>query len=181
MSNYFIIKMVRTMFVFTSRERAIVQAKTSIEKYMKLAKGLTLEAGQRSIEVPLMPGVDEDMRRWSFFMVLEHNTIVNRSISAVISQLARNEPLSGAATIDPKKDVMPSQSAGEEQLDLFRDSVGEHIAMVRGIGKLRGTKTKPHMIFGDFDAHKWSCMFSFHLKLHYNQAKHVINAVKAGQ
>ena len=138
MRSYSIKKIVRTMFVFKGRERAIVQAKTSIEKYMKLADGLTLEAGQRSVEVPPIPGVDEDMRRWSFFMILEHNTIVNRSISAVITHLVRNEPLSDAAIIDPKKDVMPSQSAGEEQLDLFRDSVDEHIAMIRGMGKLRG-------------------------------------------
>ena len=114
-------------------------------------------------------------------MILEHNVIVNRSISAIIGQLVHNETLSGAAIIDPKKDVMPSQSAGIDQLDLFRESVDEHVSMVRGIGKLRGTKTKPHMIFGDFDAHKWNCMFSFHLRIHYNQAKHVVTAVKAGQ
>jgi hypothetical protein len=181
MSNFFITHFVRTMFVFTSRERAIIQAQTFLEKYLMLANGLTLEAGQRSVEVPPMPGVDEDMRRWSFYMILEHNMIVNRSISAIIRQLARNEPLSGAAIIDPKKDVMPSQTAGEEQLGLFRDSVNEHMEMVKGIGKLRGTKTKAHMIFGDFDAHKWNCMFSFHLKIHYNQAKHVVNAVKTGR
>jgi hypothetical protein len=69
------------MFVFTSRKRAIIQAKTFFEKYLMLAYGLTLDAGQRSVEVPPMPGVDEDMRRWLFFMILEHNTIVNRSIS----------------------------------------------------------------------------------------------------
>ena len=31
-----------------------------------------------------MRGVDEDMRRWSFFMILEHNAIVNRSITASV-------------------------------------------------------------------------------------------------
>lgn len=166
------------MFILTSRERAVSQADDFIYKYNKLAEGLGVEAGQRSIEVPPMQGIDEDMRRWSFYMILQHNNIVNRSISTTIRQLVNGEPLSGAASIDPKKDVMPSESAGEEQLQSFRHSVTDHVQMIRSLGRLRGTKTAPHMIFGDFDAHKWTCMFSFHLGLHYRQAKYVARQAK---
>ena len=60
-----------------------------------------------------MSGVDEDMRRWSFFMILEHNAIVNRSITASVVQLANGESLTGQATIDVKKGVMPSGAADE--------------------------------------------------------------------
>ena len=112
-------------------------------------------------------------------MILEHNSIVNRSISATIQQLVQGGPLSGAAAIDPKKDVMPSQSAAEEQLQEFKNSVNEHVAVVTSLRKLRGSKTAPHPIFGDFDAHKWNCMFSFHLRLHYKQAQHVVRAALA--
>jgi len=112
-------------------------------------------------------------------MILEHNSIVNRSISATIQQLVQGGPLSGAAAIDPKKDVMPSQSAGEEQLQEFQNSVNEHVGVVANLGRLRGTITAPHPIFGDFDAHKWNCMLSFHLSLHYKQAQHVVRAALA--
>jgi hypothetical protein len=60
-------------------------------------------------------------------------------ISATHGQLARGEPLRGAATIDMKADVVPNQSVGEEQLGAFKDSVHEHVARVRGLAKLRGT------------------------------------------
>ena len=40
---------------------------------------------------------------------------VNRRISAVVQCLGRGEPLTGAAAIDPKLDVMPSASAGAAQ------------------------------------------------------------------
>ena len=169
---------VRSMFILTSRKQAISRTLSFLLKYIQLAEGLSPEGGQRSMEVPPMRGVDEDMRRWSFYMILEHNAIVNRSISAITRQLVNGETLSGAAAIDPKKDVMPSESAGEEQLKLFRDSVTDHLEMIGGLGKLRGTKTAPHMIFGDFDAHKWNCMFYFHLGLHYKQAEYVINQLK---
>jgi hypothetical protein len=179
MANIFIKAAVRLLFLGTSHQRATNQAKRALQGYMRLAEGLAFESGCRAVKVPPMPGIDEDMRRWSFYMILEHNTIVNRSISATIRQLFRDEPLTGAATIDPKKDVMPSRSAGVEQLRLFEDSVTEHIAMAQGLRGLRGTRTAPHPIFGDFDAHKWHCMFSFHLGLHYQQAAYVVRSAKA--
>lgn len=161
------------MLITTSRQHAINQARRRLEEYLQLAESVSPEAGCLAIEVPPMRGVDEDMRRWSFFMLIQHNTIVNRSISATILQLVKGEPLSGAAAIDPKKDVMPAPSAGKEQLQAFKESVDVHIAMIEGLGPLRGTHSTPHPIFGNFDAHMWNCMFSFHLGLHYKQALHV--------
>ena len=178
MGNFLIRTIIRSMFILTSRERALSRAGGFIHKYDNLAEGLNLEAGQQSIKVPPMPGIDEDMRKWSFYMIIEHNNIVNKSISTTIRQLVNGEPLSGAASIDPKKDVMPSESAGEEQLQTFRHSVIDHIQTIRGLRRLRGTKSAPHMIFGDFDAHKWNCMFTFHLGLHYRQAEYVVRQLK---
>ncbi len=180
--NRIIIKtVVRSLFILTSCNRAMKQAKVIFPKYLDLANGLDREIGMRSVRVPPMRGIDEDMREWSFYMILEHNAIVNRSISATIQQLVRGEELSGAAKIDPKRDVMPSQSAAEEQLAEFKNSVNEHVAIVANLGKLRDTLTAPHPIFGDFDAHMWNCMFSFHLSLHYKQAEHVVRMASANQ
>jgi hypothetical protein len=117
------------------------------------------------------------MRRWSFFMLLEHNAIVNRSITAAVVQLANGESLSGPATIDVKKGVMPSSSADESQVELFAQSVADHIAAVRDLGNLRGTKTSRHPVFGQFDAHKWNCMFAFHLRLHLPQARFIAESL----
>ena len=180
MGNLVIKAVVRSMFFFSSSQRAITQAEGLLDKYTRLAAGLRPEEGRRSVKVPPMPGVDEDMRRWSFYMILEHNTIVNRSISATIDQLIRKAPPSGAACIDVKKDVMPSSSVGEEQVRAFSRSVADHLDMVRGLGGLRNTTARPHVLFGDFNAHQWNCMFAFHLGLHYRQAKHVVRQVKMG-
>jgi hypothetical protein len=179
MSNLLIKAAVRTLFLCSSRDQALRQSETLLGQYMDLAAGLTDEGGRMTVEVPPMRGVDEDMRRWSLFMLLEHNTIVNRSITASVVQLANGEPLTGRATIDVKQGVMPSSTADESQVELFARSVADHIAAVRGLGNLRGTKTSRHPIFGQFDAHKWNCMFAFHLRIHLPQARFIVEKAAA--
>jgi hypothetical protein len=180
MSSIILRTVVRSLFVVATRDRAVNQAKHFLDRYMQLAEGLNPEAGCQPVEVPPMKGVDEDMRRWSYFMILEHNAIVNRVISTIVGQLVRGEQtLGGAADFDFKKGVMPSLSAGPEQINAFRISVKEHVELLSGLGELRGTRTSPHPIFGDFDAHKWNCMFSFHLAIHYRQAKFVVRAARS--
>ena len=117
MSSILLKTAVRTLFACTGRAKASRQCESALGRYLALARGLSEEDGRRMVEVPWMPGIDEDMRRWSFFMILEHNTIVNRAITANVVQLSRGEDPSGAAIIDVKHDVMPSASAGSEQVD----------------------------------------------------------------
>lgn len=173
MSNALLGTAVRASFLFTSRRKALRKTEALMQEYIKLSDRLPEDAGRRCVEVPWMPGVDEDMRKWSFFMILEHNAIVNRAITATTVQLARGEALRGAARIDPKNDVMPSASAGNSQLGMFVASVRGHLAAVEALPTLRGTATAPHPIFGPLDAHQWNCLFAFHLGLHLRQARFV--------
>jgi hypothetical protein len=113
-----------------------------------------------------MPGVDPDMRQWSFFQLLEHNAIVNRSITAVVTSLASNEEPTGAGAIDPKRDVLPAADAGPAQ--------------VARLGRLRGTRRKVHPVFGPFDAHRWHGMLGFHLAIHLGQARRIVAGAGGG-
>jgi hypothetical protein len=113
-------------------------------------------------------------------MILEHNAIVNRSIAKVVQDLARGVEPTGAGNIDPKRDVMPSVSPGIEQIGAFQSSVEDYLQMVSELGPLRGTLTKRHPVFGMFDAHKWHCMFGFHLMIHRRQVEYVVKKVFGG-
>lgn len=179
MPSIFIKFFVRSLFNVTTREKALAQSERIVANYQMLADNLNSEEGQKVIKVPPMRGVDENMRNWSFFMILKHNAIVNQSITATITQLARNEILRGAAVINSKTDVMPSNSPGPEQVKEFIDSVRTHQKAIGELGNLRGTRTSKHPVFGFFDAHKWNCMFSFHLGLHLPQAKYVAKLAQA--
>jgi hypothetical protein len=174
MSNFFVKTAVRTRFALTSREKANLQIRKFGNIYLSLARKIDSEFGACPVVVPKMPGVDEDMRNWSFFMLLEHNTIVNRSITSVVQSLARGEEPVGPGAIDPKVGVMPSPNPGEEQIEAFRESVDTHLEVVSELPGLRGSLKKRHPVFGDFDAHRWHCMFGLHLMVHYKQAKMVV-------
>lgn len=181
MSNIFIKTAIHTLFTFTSRKQVYRQCLRLLKEYQALYEGLPNELGKISVLVPRMRGVDEDMRNWSFFEVLEHNFIVNRSITAIVCQLANGQPLTGPAAIDPKKDVMPTGSMDKTILQAFLESIVYHNSQVEQLGQLRGSKKSQHPVFGPFDAHKWNCMFAFHLGLHLPQAKFIVERVKAEQ
>jgi hypothetical protein len=97
--------------------------------------------------------------------------IVNRSIAATVEALALGKEPFGAALINTKTDVLPKGLSGPEQIELFQQSVDDYLAMVATLPTLRGTAETMHPVFGSFDAHKWHCMFGFHLGLHLKQAE----------
>lgn len=168
---------IRTRFLMTPRDRASDQIRSYLQRYLTLGRSLRPEDGRRPVRVPAMLGVDEDMRDWSFFMILAHNTIVNRSITAIVRSLARAETPSGAGAIDAQKDVMPSAHAGEEQLRELRASVDAHLNTLASHSGLRRTTTHRHPIFGALTAHGWHCMFGLHLEIHLRQAKSVCRLI----
>ncbi|MGJ8633030.1 MAG: hypothetical protein ACSHX7_03855 [Luteolibacter sp.] len=164
---------VRTRFSLTSRRGAMRQAEEALEVYLKLAAGLSDADGRRAVTVPAMLGVDEDMRGWSFFRLLRHNTIVNRSISGNVRRLSlgHSDP---EVKFDIKKDVMPQEDCGIEEVEAFKVSVKEHLKLLEELPDLKGTRETMHPLFGSFDAHKWNCMFAFHLKVHLKQAAMIV-------
>lgn len=178
MASAILRSLVNTRFAFTRRSTADRKIRDELRRYLEIAESIDPAIGATEAEVPSMLGVDEDMRRWSFFMILEHNVIVNRRITTLIGRLAKNEPPSGdERKFDVKKDVMPSASPGIEQVAAFRESVEDHLEKVSLHPKLKHTAKSPHTIFGPFDAHSWHCMFGLHLEIHRKQAETVIKLI----
>jgi hypothetical protein len=171
---------VRTRFRLTRRNQASDQIRRSLAQYLSLAQAVAPEAGRRPVRVPPMLGVDEDMRDWSLFMILEHNVIVNRSITVMVKSLANDEKPAATGVDDPKRDVMPSQHPGEEQIQAFQSSVETHLEVVSRLPRLRPTATSRHPVFGQLNAHGWHCMFGLHLDIHRSQAKAVCDTINHG-
>lgn len=174
MGNPIIKAVVRTKFLLTSRAQASLIIRNKADAYLKLTEKVKPDLGRTSVMVPPMAGVDPEMRGWSLFQILEHNAIVNRSIAATVEALALGREPSGAALINPKTDVLPKGLSGVEQVEAFRSSVDDYLSLIPTLPKLRGTPATAHPLFGLFDAHKWHCMFGFHLGLHLRQAEKVL-------
>ena len=177
MSNPAIKAIIRTKFLLTSRNKASGMIRSNADAYLRLADRFGAGEGMEQVTVHPMIGVDPEMRGWSFFQILEHNVIVNRSIAAMVEALTLGKEPAGAALINPKTDVLPIGVSGSEQIGYFRQSVDDYLSMLSSLPSLRGTAQRPHPIFGPFDAHKWHCMFGFHLSLHLKQAERVLATI----
>lgn len=175
MSNPVIRSIIRTRFLLTSRGKASEMIRNNADAYLELADRFGPESAIEPVTVPAMIGVDPEMRGWSFFQILEHNAIVNRSISSMVEALALGNEPAGAALINPKTDVLPKGLSGPEQVEAFRSSVDDYLALVSTLPELKGTTERPHPVFGPFDAHKWHCMFGLHLGLHLKQAWKILS------
>ena len=169
---------VRFQFLVTSKEKASRQIRDALQQYLTLAEGIEPSSGSKPILVPPMRGVDEDMRNWSFFMLLEHNAIANRNMTAAIRALVTGDQPEWLKNFDIKKDVMPSPNPGMEQVEAFKRSVDDHLAMVEEFDSLRTKRTRRHPIFGELDGQGWHSMFALHLKIHIPQAKCVVSGLR---
>lgn len=175
MANALLKYLVRLRFQLTSRRGADALIEHSAKKYRLLTETFDEDSGRKSVRVPPMLGVDEDMLDWSFYMILEHNVIVNDAMRRVVQSLSEGVELQ--AEIDPKHDVMPGENPGPEQVEAFLDSIENYQLAVAKIPRLRGTMTRQHPVFDRLDAHGWHCMFGLHLELHRKQAEAVARLV----
>ncbi|MDA8909286.1 hypothetical protein N9I65_03845 [bacterium] len=170
-------KLIPLKFSLTPRTGADRLIRREADRTMRLCRDLGEAGCARSVTVPAMIGIDEEMRSWSLFQILEHNTIVNRRISAQVLFAAGEGP-EPDPDFDVKHDVMPTETAGPEQMTDFEKSVERHLELVSALTHLRGGPLADHPVFGPFDGHKWHCMLGVHLLLHRRQAEAVAEIVR---
>ncbi|MEM8868342.1 MAG: hypothetical protein AAGC73_08745 [Verrucomicrobiota bacterium] len=181
MSNPLLRVLVRSWFKLSTRNQVSRKIAKLAADYRWLADDLEAESGRESVTVPTMPGVDPEMRDWSFYMLLEHNTIVNRGISSIVEHLSNGTPLSESGKFNPKTDVLPEATAGPDQVIAFQESVEAYLEMSEKLVRLRKTQVKQHPVFGMLDAHGWHCMFGFHLQIHMKQARLIVAGCRPKQ
>lgn len=160
---------VRTKFIFTSNRNAIKDIRHEAELTLRAFDGVEDALCRKQAKVSKMLGVDEDMRDWSFYMLLEHNIIVNRRIRLGVHALETGVPLEDGFNV--KKDVMPSQRVDDSTLQRFQETVDHFIDSLPGFPKPWDKNRSPHPIFGNLNIHDWICMFGFHLHIHRKQAE----------
>lgn len=175
MKRKIIATIARAKFSTTTRIAARKQIVLECRKTVECVKHAG-ELAAKPTRVPAMLGVDEDMRDWSLYMILEHNAKANPAITRAMECLALQEPFE--SNVNPKTDYMPSEDPGEEQIAIFEESVEAHLRTLDSLGDLRKTASLPHPIFGDINAHSWNCVFGFHLMLHRRQAEEIVRILK---
>lgn len=106
---------IRLRFSLTSREAATRLLESERDRTLEVARRLGEEGCRKTATVPAILGVDEDMRDWSIYQVLEHDTIVNRRLTGQMLFVAGAGP-GPDPDFSIKHDVMPSPDPGPEQV-----------------------------------------------------------------
>jgi len=171
---------VRSRLAWQSVASGSAEAEKWRDAYLKLSDSLNTSQGGESITIPEMLGVDAEMTNWSFYQLLAHNTIVNQAVTRNVKALMTGEGLEDLKKFNPKTDVLPEATVGEEQVALFSESVQNHLDTVAQFGHLKSSLRNDHPVFGSFDAHMWHGMFGFHLKVHFKQAEMIAEQVFKG-
>ncbi len=180
MKKIIVKQVVRSRLAWQSVTSASAEAEKWRDAYLKLGEALNANQGTESITVPEMLGVDAEMTNWSFYQLLAHNTIVNQAMTRNVKALMTGEGLEALKKFNPKTDVLPEVSVGEEQMALFAESVQNHLDTVAQFGHLKSQLRNDHPVFGSFDAHMWHGMFGFHLKVHFKQAEMIVEKALKG-
>ncbi len=175
MRKHIVRKVVRTRLKLQSLEKGCLTLNRWGEKYLELGKSLTEEQAGQTVRVPESLGVDSDMTGWSYYQLLEHNAIVNEVMSLNVKMLMTGQGKKVIESFNPKTDVLPSEDAGSEQMKHFQDSIDDHLMTMKGFDDLKSDGTNTHPLFGEFDAHMWHGMIGLHLKVHYKQAKMIVD------
>lgn len=162
---------IRTRLKYQSLEAGCMNLQKWGDKYIALAESLGAERAAQRCEVPVMMGVDPEMTGWSYYELLEHNTIVNQALSLNVQFLMTGRGKRLIEAFDPKTDVLPKGEINEACIERFRNSIDDHITLVRQFPALKSKERRAHPVFGPFDAHMWHGMTGVHLAVHFKQAQ----------
>ncbi len=161
---------IRARMFLMSRKAASALARREADRTLEIVESHDAVSPRK---VSRMLGVDPEMQGWSLLEILEHNAIVNERLTDVVATLARGREV--VTHFDIKTDVLPGSPEGVDQVERFRRSVDEHIRIVDGLLRLRGTVQFRHPIFGLLDAHGVHALFGLHLMLHRRQAEKAVS------
>jgi len=139
-------KMIRFKFALTSRKKAVDIVKSEMEKTLATVAALGTEGSAQACKVPPMLGVDRDMRNWSLFQILEHNTIVNNQMYKVAEALGHGREF--RSDFNAKTDTIPSDTPNENEIAAFRISVERFLVMIDTLTDLRQTQRLRHPKIG---------------------------------
>ena len=121
--------------------------------------------------------MEDSSRYWSVFMTLEHVRIVNLAVANTIKTLGKGEIPERAASTAA---VKPDPSADASALKGFQTSCKLVERAAAQIPDLKTSVKYEHPWFGPLDAAGWYFIAGFHMQLHREQIKKIIEGMRGG-
>ena len=162
----------------TSFERATGDFLAEVRRIEEVCGRFSAEDFVQRVTVDPIIGLEDDERRWSASMVVEHAVLTGDAIGRTLVFLSRGQQPPAPFT---REELRPRGAKGVEVMTSLRAFECDYPRLVRNeLGPQRDLQHR-HPLFGDLDLHRWHCLSVSHLRVHRRQLHEIRRRITAGQ
>jgi len=162
--------LVPTVRILFTWNIALFMLKREVAIVEKLIKNINPEDLEKQIIINRTFAIEDDSRRFSINMVLEHLVIAGGLVKETIVSLSNEEILADNIKIE---DVKPFAN-DEKALDNFLAFYKSYAQMIENLPKKQSIATRKHPWFVRFNNFDWSVFMYMHTFIHRRQIQEII-------
>ncbi|MBI3874338.1 MAG: hypothetical protein HY307_04985 [Arcobacter sp.] len=162
--------MVPTVRALFTWEIALFMVKKEVSIIANLVKNIDSQDLKKQIIIERTFAIEDDSRRFSINMVLEHLIIAGSLVKETIVSLSNEEILADDIKIE---NVKPFENS-EKALDKFLDFYASYLKTIKDLPKKQSIATKKHPWFVGFNNFDWSIFMYMHTFIHRRQIQEII-------
>lgn len=166
-----LVPIVRTFFTC---EIALFMVKREVSIITNLTKDISQIDMQKQIIIDRTFAIEDDSRKFSINMVLEHLVIAGALVKDTIKSLSKEIIPSQEIKIE---DVKPFENSAEA-LEKFLEFYQTYFDMIETLPKKQSIATKKHPWFVSFNNFDWSIFMYMHTFIHRRQIEEIISKLK---
>jgi hypothetical protein len=166
-----LVPIVRTFFTW---EIALFMVKREVSIITNLTKDISQIDMQKQIIIDRTFAIEDDSRRFSIDMVLEHLVIAGALVKDTIKSLSNEIVPPQEIKIE---DVKPFENSAEA-LEKFLEFYKTYFDMIETLQKKQSIATKKHPWFVSFNNFDWSIFMYMHTFIHRRQIEEIISKLK---
>lgn len=153
---------------------ALFLLKREVKIIEKLLKSLSVEERTKQAIIDRTFAIEDDTRRYSVNMTLEHLCIAGETVFNVIKSLSKEEEYKEKVTIEGVK----AFENNNNQLEDFLIFYNKYFLYIKEHNKKQSSKTKAHPWFINFNNYDWSVFMYMHTFIHRRQIQAIIKEIK---
>ncbi len=135
-----------------------------------LVKNISKESLKKQVIINRTFAIEDDSRRFSINMVLEHLVIAGNLVKTTIQSLSNEITPPNEVKIE---DVKPFENS-DNALNNFLNFYNDYVLTIKNLPKKQSIATKKHPWFVNFNNFDWSVFMYMHTFIHRRQIEEII-------
>lgn len=164
------IVLVPTARVLFNWQIGLFMLKREVSIINNLVKNLSKESLKKQIIIDRTFAIEDDSRRFSINMVLEHLVIAGNLVKTTIQSLSNEITPPNEVKIE---DVKPFENS-DNALNNFLNFYNDYVLTIKNLPKKQSIATKKHPWFVNFNNFDWSIFMYMHTFIHRRQIEEII-------